>query len=265
MFWKINASVILATGLAVGMSGCGGGGSSASAPVVSTPARSIPVPVLVDRQQSAEGIWGGAYSAAANARVAVLEDGSAWGFLVSTGSPNVVAGGIFARFAVAGSVLGGSGFEIGQGGSAAASYAGAVGTKAGLDFSNPAAGGSFVGGYNVLYDQAPAPVSSLAGTYVGYAAYAGSAAGVVSVSLDASGALSSFDVPGCVEAGAVSARASGKNVYDVSASFAGAGCKLGDAAAVKGVAIWDAGNSQLYYMAKNASGTNGVVFIGIKQ
>lgn len=112
------------------------------------------------------------------------------------------------------------------------------------------------------YDQ-PASLSALAGSYRGSAAVGGAGTQTVSVSVSANGAVTMPPDPyGCSASGQASPRASGKNVFDLSVTFRGSRCVLGNGNTVHGIIYYDATSKTGVAMALNSSETNGFIFVG---
>ena len=109
------------------------------------------------------------------------------------------------------------------------------------------------------YDyQAPASLSRIAGSWSG-ATLAGHTG---QITIDTAGALQG-SLQACSVTGQVKARASGKNVFDVTMNFGPAPCTQ-PGQQLKGIAVNDAaasGGSQLIVMATTAAGTAGTAFL----
>ncbi len=233
------------TALAAAMifSACGGGGSSDTA---------------VTTAASAEGFWTGTSSNAARVQLAILEDGTTWGFYTIGGT---LAGALYGSTKVNGTSFSGSGIDIYSATIHPGTYSGTVAAKSTIN-ATLSSGVTFTGNYSAAYDQA-ALLTNLAGTYVGYGLTGATAARSVPVAISAGGNISATDA-GCSLTGTASPRATGKNVFNVQITFAGATCLLGNGSVTNGIAFYDITSRQLIVMAMNASKTDGFIYAGVR-
>jgi hypothetical protein len=234
--------------LAAALAACGGGGGDSS----STSSGSA---------GSAEGFWVGTTTTGYSARVAILEDGQAWGFY---STPTAIVGALAGSASSAGGSISGSGtdFYFPGGTVTPGTFSGTYSTKGTMNVTT-SGGAQLTATYSATYDS-PASVSAAAGTYTagsgvipGFASYATT---VVIAANGATTATSSF----CAGTGTTSARASGKGILDISLTFTGAGCPLTSAGAITGIAHYDAAASTLIAMGRNAGGSTGFFWRGSK-
>lgn len=228
------------------LAACGGGGGGSSSSGAS---------------QSAEGLWQGTTSDGYSITAAVLETGEIWALASSSSG---VVGFINGTSAVSGSSISGSetSYNLISHSFAPQAYTGTVSTKNRLSLST--ASGSFNASYNNGYDQAPTPLSSMAGTYSGWLATVGGAYSTSSVvSISSTGQISSPGAP-CSATGSVVPRASGKNIYDVTVGFTGASCTA-TSTTLSGVAAYNSSSGVLVILALNSSKSDGLVYSATKQ
>lgn len=69
---------------------------------------------------------------------------------------------------------------------------------------------------------------------------------------------------GCSAAGTAVPRPSGKNIFNITITFTGTNCALGNGAVTTGVAYYDAVNRQVLVMALNSAKTDGFIYVGTK-
>jgi hypothetical protein len=205
-----SASIVLLTA-------CGGGGGGT--PVAGT----------------AEGYWTGTTSTGYNAAVVVLENGETWGLYTSG---NIVYGALYGTSTGTGNTFSASGsdFNLLNWAVSQGSLSGTVvpqstikatsnyGTTVNLTYSNS---------YNT-----PATQAAIAGTYTVKGISATSNADNVAMTISSTGVLSVPGV-GCNAAGTVTPRSSGKNVYNISVTFTGNNCALGNGGTASGIFILD--------------------------
>lgn len=213
---------------------------------------------------AAEGFWVGTSSAGFDAGVAVLENGETWG-IYSYGS--TIYGALLGSTTSSGNSLNGAGSDynipartVTQG-----TYSGTVTPKTSIAITS-SGGGTFNGTYRSLYDQSPS-LASLAGTYSGYGVSGTSTTQYTTVTVSPAGVVSSgLQALGCTASGSVAPRASGKNVYNLSVTFAGINCALGDGTTTTGIAILDTTVTpgRLYAVALKPDKTDGFVWSGTR-
>lgn len=240
---------LTAMAAALVLSACGGGGGDGT--TTTTPPATSAV--------SAEGFWTGTSSKGAQVQVAVLEDGTAWGFYTVSGA---LAGALYgSSSSVVGTTLSGSGLDIYGGAIHPVTFTGTVATKSTLNVTL-SSGSTFAGRYSTAYDQA-ALLSSLAGTYAGWGLTGATAARSVPVTISAGGAISATDA-GCAISGTATPRATGKNIFNIQATFTGSTCTLGNGTVTSGIAFYDTATRQLIVMAMNSSKTDGFMYAGVR-
>jgi hypothetical protein len=69
---------------------------------------------------------------------------------------------------------------------------------------------------------------------------------------------------GCSAAGTATPRPSGKNIFNVTVTFTGSNCALGNGASTSGVAYYDAATRRVLVMAMNAAKSDGFIYLGQK-
>jgi hypothetical protein len=104
----------------------------------------------------------------------------------------------------------------------------------------------------------------LSGSYSGWGVTGTTSAQSASVSFSSSGSIASYS-PGCNATGTAAPRASGKNIFNVSVTFTGAHCALGNGAVTTGIAYYDSSTGQLLLMALNGGKTDGFIYAAQKQ
>lgn len=234
-----------ALALASILAACGGGGSEGT----STPAA------------TAEGFWEGSASTGVSVAVAVLENGETWGFYTSSGS---IVGALYGNTSSSGTTLSGSGidFNIPSRTVTAGTYSGTFAAKSSINVTT-STGVTFSGTYNPVYDQ-PASLAALAGSFSGQGVSGTSPVQTVSVTISSSGAISVPASLGCAATGTAAPRPSGKNIFDVTVTFMGSTCALGDGASATGVAYYDATTRRVLVMGMNAAKSDGFIYVGQK-
>ena len=237
----------LAMAAALVLTACGGGGGD-----------STPISTVVNA--SAEGFWTGPSSTGTTVQLAVLENGETWGFYTSG---NILAGALYGATTSNGTAISGSGrdFNFVSRTVTAGTYSGSVSPKSTLSVTT-SAGIKFTGSYSSAYDQ-PASLSSLAGTYSGFAVTGSTAAQSTPVTISASGNITAGGA-GCAATGTASPRATGKNIFDVSIAFNGSACALGSGTLTKGIAYFDTGTRQILAMALNPTKSDAFIYVGTR-
>ena len=237
-------------GLTVLLSACGGGGDSASSP---TPA---PAPTA-----TAEGFWEGPASTGVSVALAVLETGETWGVYTSSGA---VVGALYGTTTSSGTTLSGSGkdFNIPSRSVGSGTYSGTFAAKSIINVAT-STGSTFSGAYKTAYDQ-PASLAALAGTFSGVGVSGTSPVQTVSVTISPSGSITVPSSLGCSAAGTSTPRPSGKNIFDLTMTFTGSNCALGNGAATTGIAYYDAITRRVTVMAMNATKSDGFIYVGQK-
>jgi len=235
-----------ALGLTVLLAACGGGGDSSPAPAPTT---------------TAEGFWGGTASTGVSVALAILENGETWGVYTSSGS---IVGALYGNTTSSGTTLSGSGndFNIPSRTVSSASYSGTFTAKSTMNVTT-SAGGSFSGIYDTAYDQ-PASLAAVTGTFSGVGVSGTSPVQAASVAISPSGAITVPASLGCSAAGTATPRPSGKNIFNVTVTFTGSTCALGNGASTSGVAYYDAATRRVLVMAMNAAKSDGFFYLGQK-
>lgn len=238
-----SSLVVMFIGL---LSACGGGGGGSSSPGAA---------------QSAEGLWQGNTSTGNSVTVAVLETGELWA-LVSSSSG--VVGFINGSSNVSGSAVSGNetSYNLVSHTYGAQSFSGTVSTKNTMALSGP--DWAFNATYQSGYDQAPAGLAAMAGTYSGWlASVSGTFSPSSVVSISSTGQITSPGAP-CSATGSVTPRASGKNVYNFTIGFTGASCTA-TSTTLSGIAAYNNTSGVLVVLALNPGKTDGLVYSATKQ
>ena len=231
-------------GLTALLAACGGGGGAGPAPIV-----------------TAEGFWEGTASTGNSVALAVLETGETWGVYTSNGS---IVGALYGNTASSGTTLSGTGkdFNIPSRSVGSGSYTGTFVEKSSIRVAT-SLGSTFSGAYVTTYDQ-PASMVAAAGTFSGQGVSGTSPVQTVSVTISPSGAITVPASLGCSAAGSAKPRTSGKNIFDVTVTFTGSTCALGDGASTTGIAYYNATTRRVLVMAMNAAKSDGFIYVGQK-
>lgn len=239
-----------AIGLTAVLAACGGGGDSA--PI----AAAVAVPAV-----TAEGFWEGSASTGASVALAVLENGETWGVYTSGSS---IVGALYGNTASSGTTLSGSGkdFNIPSRTVTPGTYTGTFAAKSSINVTT-SSGSTFSGAYNVAYDQ-PTSLAAVAGTFLGAGVSGSSSVQPISVTISSSGAITVPSSQGCSAAGTATLRPSGKNVLDVTVTFTGSTCALGNGASTTGIAYYNATTGRMLVIAMNAAKSDGFIYVGQK-
>lgn len=204
---------------------------------------------------STEGFWSGTASTGYDVDLVVLENGETWG-VYSSG--DVIYGALAGKTSTSGDRLSGSGldFNLPDRSVTQGTYSGTVSTKESISvtLSN---GSSFEGTYDALYEQ-PASSSAIVGDFSGPGVSGAAPFQTVAVTIEPSGQMTMHETLGCSGSGTIKPRASGKNVYDLSLTFSGATCTLGNGMTVRGIAVYDSG--QVMALALNADKSDGFIY-----
>ncbi len=239
-----------AIGLTVLLAACGGGGDSASPPAT---------PPAV----TAEGFWEGPASTGVSVALAVLETGETWGVYTATSNGSIV-GALYGNTTSSGTTLSGSGkdFNIPSRTVGSGTYSGTFVAKSSINVAT-STGNTFSGTYKTAYDQ-PASLAAVAGTFSGVGVSGTSPVQTVSVTISPSGSITVPGTLGCSAAGTGAPRPSGKNIFDVTVTFTGSTCALGNGASTTGIAYYDATTRRVVVMAMNAAKSDGFIYVGQK-
>lgn len=232
----------------VGIASCGGGGGDNS---------SSPPPV---QTTTAEGVWSGPASTGNDVSLVVLENGETWGVYSNGG---VIVGALYGATTSSGTTLSGTGrdFNIPARTVTPGTYSGTVASKNTITV-NTSLGSVFNGVYGTAYDTA-ASLASVAGSFSGSAVTAATGPSTANIGISSPGVVSMTD-GGCTAAGTAEPRPTGKNVFDVTVTFTGATCALGNGTVTTGVGYYDVANRQLLVMALNSAKTDGFIYLASK-
>ena len=227
------------------LAACGGGSNN-----------DTPTPTAI-----AEGFWTGQASTGTSVLLAVLENGETWGAYTSG---DYIVGALAGNTTTSGlHDLQGSGkdFNLVAMTVTPGTYSGTFSAKdhVSVKLSN---GTTFTGSYSPLYDQ-PASLTQLAGTFYGQAA-TGAGTGYGSITISPSGVIAIPEDRGCRSSGTAKPRTSGKNIFDLSVTFSGSTCVLGDGTTVRGIALYDSANQSLLGLALNGAKSDGFIYFGNK-
>lgn len=233
-------------GAAIFLTACGGGGNDAPAPTVTT---------------AAEGFWSGTASTGTDVALAILENGETWGVYLSG---NSIVGALYGQTASSGSSLSGAGndFNIPSRTVTAGSYNGTFTAKSTISVTT-SAGGLFTGTYDADYDVVPS-LTNLAGAFSGTGVSGNTPVQGVSVNITSAGVITVPASLGCSASGTASPRPSGKNIFNVSVTFSGSTCALGNGGTASGIAYYDTVSRSILVMALNSGKTDGFIYVGSK-
>lgn len=230
------------------LSACNGGSDSSgsSATVVTT---------------TAEGFWTGTASTGVKVSVAILENGETWGVYYTAN--NLIVGALRGTTTSSGTSISGSGsdYDIQHRTVTPGTYTGTFSSKNNINvtMSN---GSSFSGTYDASYDQA-ASLTAVSGSFTGSGVTGSTSWQSSAVGISSLGDISAVS-PLCSATGKASPRASGKNVFDVTITFTGTNCALGNGAVTSGVAYYDTAKRQVLVTALKADKSDGFIYIGSK-
>lgn len=239
---------IIALSIAVGLAGCGGGGSDSPT--------AIP-----------DGLYAGTTNTGRTITGLVLDDGTYYVLYSVAGNPSLIAGVVQGTGTGRnGSFTSSNGVDINLQGSGvlpanvSAGYALKQFLNGSITYPTLSQTITFTGVYDNKYELAPS-LAALAGTYTGTAANpSGSESATLTVST--LGAVSGSGVSGCTFSGTVTPRAKG-NAYNATLTFGGSPCLFANTT-VTGGAYFDALNKRLYAVGLKAARDNGVIFVGTK-
>ncbi len=210
---------------------------------------------------SPEGFWVGSVSTGTRVSLAVLDDGKTWGLYESGG---YIVGALAGETSHSGNQLWGSGrdFNLLSRTISPGTYAGTFSEKYRVDvrLSN---GETFAGSYDARYEQ-PASLAAIAGTFSGTGVSGATLPQAVTISVSSTGQVTAPSSQGCGGSGSILPRASGKNVYDVTITFRGSACALGDGTTVRGIAVYDTTQRALWAVALNSGKTDGFIYSAVK-
>lgn len=238
---------------AVAVVGCGGGGDDVVPPA---PAPALPL-------AGTEGIWNATTSDQVNVLAAVLENGETWGLY--TLSDGLVVGALqgAAKHSAENNVsVSASFYDMISRKVVPRSYAGkySVRDKIELTASNAV---KLTGSYNASYES-PSALSEAVGVYSGVAVanLAPTQQSALTVSLG--GLVSVAANPGCTIRGAMTSRASGRNVFDVKLNFTGSTCPLKDGMVTQGVGLYNSVTQSFVLMSLDGTKVESYIYSGKK-
>ncbi len=224
------------------LSACGGGGDDAATTV------------------AAEGFWTATTSDGLEVSLAILENGETWGVYADSS----VAGVLYGNASTSGSSVSGTGktFDIVDRTVSSGTFSGTFAPKSSLSVTT-SDGTRINASYEADYDQ-PALLSNIAGSYSGIGLSGFSNVQSIPITIAEDGSVSTPVDPQCTATGAVTPRPSGKNVFNVTVTFNGTNCALGDGTTTTGVAYYDTVDRVLLVLALNAAKTDGFIYEGTK-
>jgi len=202
-----------------------------------------------------EGLWTGQSNDGMQTALIVLEDGSAWG-LQRSGS--VLASAIVGKASGSGGVFSmpASVLNLAYWSATNSTYAGTYTARSSIAATSTG-NAPLALSYKSAYESA-ATVSAVAGSYTLNGMSKFGAAPRVTMAISANGAIGFSNWGTCSPTGTVSARSSGRNVFNLSISFKGA-CPLAEGTLVSGVFFVDksASPAQAYVLAQTATKDDG--------
>lgn len=168
--------------------------------------------------------------------LAVLENGETWGVYTSG---NTIYGALNGTSIGTGNVFvaSGSDYNLLNWSVTSGSYSGTVTARSTIEaVSNR--GTSISLAYDQSYDTV-ATLTAIAGNYTVSGISAQGSASSVPMSINTGGLVTVTGMNGCSASGAVSPRANGKNVYNISMTFTGVTCALGYGGTASGIFVLD--------------------------
>lgn len=226
------------------LTACGGGGDGSSTP-----------------STSAEGFWNGTTSTGYSGSIVILENGETWGYY-SSGS--YLYGALYGNTTTSGNTLSGSGadFNLPSRTVTSGSYNGTFTQNSSISLRT-SQGATFTGTYGTTYLQ-PASLTALAGVYRGQALTGTTAPQTVSVTITSTGQVTVPSSLGCSAAGTASPRPTGKNIFNLTVTFTGTNCALGNGGTASGILYYDSSTKQILAMAMNSAKSDGFIALGAK-
>jgi hypothetical protein len=242
----MKLKLIFASVISLALLGCGGGGGGGGSSTTPT------------TSGTAEGLWSGTSSNGYGVAVLILENAETWGIYYSG---STIWGALYGTSTGSGTTFNATGtdFYFATRTSSAGSLTGTVIAGQTINATSSNTGTSVSLSYNNTYNT-PANLANAAGSYVGWGVTKSTLAQTVRFTVTSSGAISASE-PGCSVSGTLSTRASGKNVYNVSTTFTGNQCALGNGVTTTGVATLDStsGVNRLFVMTLNSGKTDGYI------
>lgn len=237
----IAASTVLAA--------CGGGGDGGS------------VGGSSGTTATAEGVWSGTLASGVSVSAAILENGETWGVYTSG---SLIVGALYGNTTSSGTTLSGSGvaFDVVARSSSNGTFTGTFNPKSTIRISS-SDGGVFTGTYDTEYDQ-PAVLSNVAGSFNGQGVSGNSTVQSIPLSIASNGTVTVPGTADCSAAGTLTPRPTGKNIFNVSVTFTGTNCALGNGTVTTGIGYYDTVTQGLLVLAMNPAKTDGFIYIGAK-
>lgn len=167
-------------------------------------------------------------------------------------------GAFYGDTSTTGTTLNGSGIDFSDMGLVPGTFSGSFSTQSALSLTT-SGGVKINAAYQAAYEL-PAALGQIAGTFRGSAATARTGDGPIDVNITSEGRITSSGA-GCSLSGTVAPRDSGKNIFDLSITFSGAACALGNGANVRGIAYYEMPTRRLIAMALNGAKTDGFVYL----
>lgn len=209
-------------------------------------------------QDSAEGFWIAAMPSGVNVKWAILDGGDTWGIYESEGT---VLGAFHGQTRSANGALLGNGlaYDIPSGTVGSTSFSGAYIARQTLSLTTEF--GMTIHARYVPAYETPANPAVLAGRYSGEGL--SSHRPVIGMQLQVAddGRFVMTSSGHCAASGSARPRPGGKNIFNVSMHFSGAGCPLGDGVSAEGIAHVGAESGELFMLALNAARTDGWLFL----
>lgn len=206
---------------------------------------------------TAEGFWTGPVSTGFNLNLAVLENGEAWGVYASG---NTIFGALQGSVDGEGTALTGNGtdYNFPNDSATVVTVAGTVNQKSSIE-ARSSTGATMSLAYSAAYDQ-PASLEKLAGQYAISGRTFDGAFAANQLTIDSSGTFVLVDGQ-CTASGSLAPRDSGKNVFNLNVSFAGA-CLI--AGSVAGVAYLETASTPNSFvaLALNSDKSDGMIVVG---
>lgn len=246
---KSGCKLLSAVFLAATLTACGGGSGGGSGGGGSNNAG------------TAQGWWQGTTNTGYSAAFIVLENQETWGinYRGNTiyGAFNGTSNGNGSSFTSTDSF-----FNFSTRSTSNASFSGNVSTGQSATLTDSVSGTTFNGSYNTAYDT-PASLANITGSFTGWGLTKSTSASSVIVTINSTGSISA-NIPNCTVSGNVTPRAGGKGVFNVSTTFVGSGCAIGNGVSTSGIAVLDtsSGTNRLIALTLNSGKTDGFIFSG---
>ena len=191
----------------------------------------------------------------------MLENGDIWGVYVNSATNNL--GALHGTAAVNGLQVSGSltDFNFISMQSYPVNYTGTFVPKSKLDIQTISGGMTLAASYVASYDQ-PASQAAIAGTYSGAGLTTTVPMQSIPITISSAGVATMPAINGCAASGTVVPRPTGKNVYDVTVTFQGSSCTIGNGATARGIGTYT--NGTLMLEALNNTKTDGFFYVGTK-